>query len=147
MYNVTYSLFMGKMWWDNLSQNEKCYSLAVGHRGWNISNYLSLNVQCYLLPVAIGHKKKMWWDSWDWHSQNVWCHSLAVGHRKYIMRLSFTLKMWNVTHILLIIGKDVMRLPSTKCMCNVIHMLLIIGKDVMRLPFTKWAMSLTCYWS
>ena len=76
-------------------------------------------------------------------------------------------KMCNVTHILLVIGKDVMRLllGNVQChslavghrewydetafhkVCNVTHLLLVIGKDVMRLPFTKCAMLLTCYWS
>ncbi len=68
--------------------------------------------------------------------------------------------MWNVTHILLVVGKDVMRvmtLPFTECgmsltncwscdknhkiafhkMCNVTYILLVIAKDVMRLPFTR----------
>ena len=80
------------------------------------------------------------------------------------MRLPFICKMCNVTHRLLVIGKDVMRLSVTKCdlqpvgqrkrcdetafhkMCNVTHKLLVIGKDVMRLPFTKYAMSLTRCW-
>ena len=50
-------------------------------------------------------------------------HSQAVGHRK--------------------------RCDETALhkMCNVTHLLLVMGKDVMRLPFTKCAMSLTCCWS
>ena len=91
--------------------------------------------------------KKLWWDclsqkcsamsltpcNWSsqrWgHSQNVQGHSQAVGHRKW-----GEIKICNVTHSLLVIGKNaVMRLPATK-MCNVTHLLLIIGKDVMR-PF------------
>ncbi len=45
-------------------------------------------------------------------------------------------KMCNVTHSLLVIGKDVMRLPVTKVF-NVTHSLLVIGNDVIRLSFTK----------
>jgi hypothetical protein len=69
--------------------------------------------------------------------------------------------MYNITHKLLLIGKDVMRLPFTKLnvqchslsfgdrkrcdepehvfgkMCNVAHSLLVMGKDVMRLLLTK----------
>ena len=65
-------------------------------------------------------------------------------------------KICNVTHLLLVIGKDVMSCLSQnvqccslaahhriKCdesafckMCNVTHLLLVIGKGVMRLHFT-----------
>ncbi len=54
--------------------------------------------------------------------------------------------MCNVTHKLLVIGKDVIRLPFTKCATCVTHILLVIGKDVIRLPSTKCAMSLTRCW-
>ena len=53
--------------------------------------------------------------------------------------------MCNVTHSLLLMGKDAMRLPFTKCALNITHNLLVIGKDVMRLSFTKYAISLTDY--
>jgi len=39
-------------------------------------------------------------------------HSLSVGDRKKCDETAFH-KMWNVTHSLLVIGKDVMRQPST----------------------------------
>ena len=91
--------------------------------------------------------------------------SQAVGDRKKCDETAF--HMCNVTHILLVIGKDVMILSfrNVQChshsvghriacgetaihkMCNVTHCLLVIGKDVMRLPFTKGAMSLTFCWS
>src|SRR6266550_2428415 len=73
-------------------------------------------------------------------------------------------KMCNITHSLLVMGKDVMTLPSqnvqchslpvghwNRCdeivlhnMCNVTHLLLVLGKDV---PFTNCTMSLTSCWS
>ena len=52
--------------------------------------------------------------------------------------------MCNVTHHLLVKGKDVLRLLK---MCNATHILFARGKDVMRMPFTKCAMSLTSCWS
>ena len=75
--------------------------------------------------------------------------------------------MCNVTHKLLVIGKDVLRLSFTKVqyhllavghgkrcdeiafhkMHNVTDKLMVIGKDVMRMSFTKCAMSLTSCWS
>src|SRR6266550_381291 len=99
----------------------------------------------------------------QWHSQ------VAVGNRKRCNEIIAFHKMYNVTHFLLVIGKDLMRLPFTvqshslavghrkRCdetafhtMCNLTHFLLVIGKDVMRvmrLPFTKCAISLTSCWS
>ena len=94
------------------------------------------------------------------------CHSHAVGDRKRCDDSAFH-KMCNITHKLLVIGKDVMRLPFTIVQChslavggrkrcdetgfhkmyNVTHLLLVIGTDVMRLSFTKCAMSLTSCWS
>ena len=62
----------------------------------------------------------MWWDCLSQHEQ---CHSLAVGDRKRCNETAF------------------------HKMCNVTHKLLVIGKDVMRLSFTKCAMSLTTCWS
>ena len=127
----------------------------------------------------------MWWDCL---SQNAQCHSLAVGHRKICDETAFS-KMCNVTHLLLVIGKDVMRLPLPKfsmsltccwawermwwdCLSHNVqcHSLpvghgkqmwwdclsqcvqchsLAVGhrKDVMRLPFTKCTISLTFCWS
>ena len=88
------------------------------------------------------------------------CHSLAVGHRKRcdetafprcamsltcywsyermwsIIMLAAFHKMCNVTHNLLVIGKDMIRLPFTE-FWNVTHTLLVIVQDVIRLPFTK----------
>ena len=90
------------------------------------------------------------------------CHSLAVGHRKKCdIRLPFT-KLCNVTHLLLVIGKDVMRVPylSQNVQCHPPP----VGrklKDVMRLGvqchslavghsevrLKKCAILLTCCWS
>ena len=67
----------------------------------------------------------MWWDCL---SQNMQCHSLAVGHRKRSDETAFH-KMCNITHLLLVVGKDWMRLPSTKCAT---HILLVIGKDLIK---------------
>ena len=52
----------------------------------------------------------------------------------------------NVIHSLLVIWKknDVTGFHK---LCNVTHLLLVTGKDVMRLPFTKYAMLLTRCWS
>jgi hypothetical protein len=84
----------------------------------------------------------MWWDCL---SRNVQCPSHAeVGHMESCDETAFH-KICNVTHKLLVIGKNVMRLPHK--MCAVTHRLLVIGKDVMRLPFTKPVMSLTSCWS
>ena len=44
--------------------------------------------------------------------------------------------MCNVTHNLLVIGKDVMRLPFTT-MCYVTHSLLFTRKIAMKVPFTN----------
>ena len=63
------------------------------------------------------------------------CCSQAVGHRKQCDEIAFH-KMCNVTHLLLVIGKDVVRLPFQK-MCTITHCLLVIGKDEMRLLFTN----------
>ena len=59
---------------------------------------------------------------WDCIPHNVKCYSHPVGHRK---------------------GCDETALQK---MCNVTHNLLVIGRDVIILPFTKSAMSLTPCW-
>ena len=102
------------------------------------------HVHCHLL--AVGHWKQH--DETISHclSQNVQCHSLAGGHRKSVMKQSFI--NVQVTHNLLVMGKDVMRLSSTTCaisltpyscsydltafhnMCNVTHKLLVMGTDL-----------------
>ena len=68
-------------------------------------------------------------------------HSLAVGHRKGCDETVFH-KMCNVTHKLLVTGKDVMRvmrLTAFNKMCNIAHMLLVIGgKYVHRMAFQKY---------
>ena len=71
---------------------------------------LSQNVQCHSL--AIGHRKDMMLPF-----TNVQCHPQTVGHRKRCDETAFH-KMHNVTHKLLVIGKDVMRLPFTKCVMS-----------------------------
>ena len=131
----------------------QCHSLAVGHRkrcdetAFHImccvthlllvlgKDVLSQNVH-HSLPVDDKRKAVMRL------SQNVQCRSLPVGHRKTNDETAFD-KMCNVTHLLLVIGKDVawMRLLST----DVTHFLLVIGKDVRRLPFTRCVSLLTSF--
>ena len=50
-------------------------------------------------------------------SRNVPCHSLPVCHRKWCDKTTFH-KICNVTHFLLVIGKDVMTPPFTKFQCH-----------------------------
>ena len=109
-------------------------------------------------------KQKM---SWDWLSvENVQFHSQAVGDRNNTMRQPFTKyanhslavghrKRWDktayykcatcVTHILLVIGKDVIRQSFTKC--TIYSQAVDQGKDVIRLPFGECEMSFTSCWS
>ena len=75
-------------------------------------------------------------------SQNVECHPLPFSHRKGCNETAFH-KMYNVTHFLLGIGKDVMNHETAlHKMCNVTHTLLVMGKDVMTLHFKKVQCSL-----
>ena len=55
--------------------------------------------------------------------------------------------MYNVTHLLLVIGKKRGDETSFHKMQNVTHSLFVIGNDMIRLPFTKCPMSLTSCWS
>ena len=81
--------------------------------------------------LAVGQRTRC--NLWDCLSHNVQCHSLPVGHRKRCNETAFH-KMCNVTHKLLVIGKDVMRLPFTNYkLCNATYLLLVIGKDTMSL--------------
>jgi len=128
MFNDTHSLLViGKMWWDCLSQNVH-YLLPVGHRKdvtvgllymmFNVTHCFLLAIwkdamrmtftKCALSLTPCWSQEKKWWDCL---SKNVQCHSLAANHKKDVMRLPFS-KIYNVTHSLLVIGKDVMRLPS-----------------------------------
>ena len=87
------------------------------------------------------------------------CHSQAVGHRKRGHKTAFH-KLCNVTHMLLVIGKDVIRLPFIKGAMSLTfcwswermswgyllqkvqcHSHAVMGKDIMRLPFTQGTMS------
>ena len=72
------------------------------------------NLQCH--PQAVGQKKNM---QWDCLSQNVQCHSQSVGHRKRCDETAFH-KMCNVTHFLLVTGKNVMNHETAfhKCLCQ-----------------------------
>jgi hypothetical protein len=85
-------------------------------------------LQCHSL--AVGDKKR--------YDETV-CHSLPVGSRKRYDETAF-LKRCN----------DSLPVGDWKgCddkMCNVTHKLLLKGKDMMRLPFTKCAISLTPWW-
>ena len=84
-------------------------------------------VQCH--SQAIGHRKRFM------PFTNVQCHSQTVGNMKRCDGIAFH-KMCNVTHSLLVIGRDVMKLPFMKCV-NVTHSLLVIVKDLMRLTSTE----------
>ena len=117
---------------------------------WNVTHFLLVIgkdvmrlpfTKCAMSPTYCRSWEKMWWD---YLSQNVQCHSHTVGHGKRCDETALD-KMCNVwTHILLVImGKDVMSLHK---MCKVTHLLLVIGRDVMRMPFTKCPMSLTTCW-
>ena len=55
-------------------------------------------------------------------------HSLPVGNERKGDETAFH-KMWNVTHLLLVIGKKYDETAFHK-MCCVTHSLLITGKDV-----------------
>ena len=103
-----------KMWWDCLSQNSMSFTRCRS-------------------------QENMWWDHC---SKNVQCHSLAIGHIKDVM--SYLSQMCKLTCC----GRR-KRCDETifHQVCNVTHFLLVIGKDVMRLSFTKCAMSLTRCWS
>ena len=52
---------------------------------------------------------------------NVQCHSLPVGHRKKCDETAFHKMCMNITHLLLVIGKDVMRLSCTKFAMSLTH--------------------------
>ena len=126
MYNVTHSLsVIGK---DVMNLCSSCAMFLT--YCWSYKNVMRLsfkNVQSHSL--AVGHRKRC--DETAFH--NAQCHLLpAIGHRKRCAETAFH-KMCNVTHKLLVMGKDVMRLPSYAT-----HLLLVIGKDidVMGLPFT-----------
>ncbi len=67
---------------------------------------------------------------------NMQYHSLAVGCRKRCDETNFH-KMWNATHSLLVIGKDVMRLPLSSQNMKYHSLPVVIGKDMMRLPFSQ----------
>ncbi len=89
-------------------------------------------MQCDL--QSVGHRKR--WNETGFH--NIKYHSLAVGHRK----------RWNetdvhkITYNLLVIGTDSYDESAFHTMCKVTHLLLVIGKDVMRLPFIQYEISL-----
>ena len=117
-------------------KNVQCHSqAAVGHRSrcdettfqkmcnvthklWVIGNdVMILPLTTHSLPI--GHRKRCDKAAFD---KNVQCHSLPLGHRRRYDNTLFH-KVWNVTHFLLVMEKDVIRLSFTKC-----------------------AMSLTCCW-
>ena len=102
-----------------LAQNLHFHSQTVGHRKDVMT--LPFTKHAMVVLTCCWSREKTWWDCL---SQNVQFHSLPVGH-------------W----------KDLMTLPSMQKKSNVTHKLLVIGRDVMRLSFTKWAMSLTNCWS
>src|SRR6266576_2495101 len=66
------------------------------------------------------------------------CHTQAVGHRKRCDESAFH-KICNITHSLLVRGKDMVRLPFTKCAMSLTTCL----SWETGLPSTKCAMSLT----
>ena len=161
------------MFWNCHSQIFQCHSLAVDHRkgcdsetGFhkmcNVTDLLLVIVkdvmrvpvtQCTMSLTSCWSWEEMWWDCL---SQHVQCHLQAVGHRKWCDETGFH-KRCNVTHKLLVMGKDGWdylsqnmqcyslavghreRCDKTACpkMYHVTHFLLVIGKDVLRTPFTK----------
>ena len=84
------------MWWDCLSQNVQCNSLAV-RIGKVVTQIRLSSTKCAWHPLPVGYKKI--------------CDETALH------------KMFNVTHLLLVIGKNVLRLPL-----NDTYLLLVIGK-------------------
>ena len=119
-----------------------CHLQAVGHsktwceetvfdKMWNVTHIL-FNI--------------IWKDvmrSWDCLTQNL-CnvtHKLFKVIGKDAMRLTFTKCAVSLTSCcqLVIVGKDVTHGTAFHKMCNVTHSLLVIGKDVIkkRLPFTS----------
>jgi len=100
-------------------------------------------VQCH--SQTVGDRKR-----WHGLSKNGQCHSQAVGHRKRCDDTGATHEMCNVTHFLSVIGKigkDVIRMPSTVTQnVQITHRLLVTGKDVMKLPFTRCAMMSLTDW-
>ena len=76
-------------------------------KGRDEVRWLSQHVQCHSLPIS---HRRIWMRLL---LQNVQCHSLAVDHRERCNEPSFH-KMSNITHFLLVIGKDMIRLPFTK---------------------------------
>ena len=128
------------MWWDCLSQNVQCHSLAVGNMCWG---YPSQNVRFHLLPVShsIGCVRlpftkcpmsltRCWslkrCDETAFHKMCNICHSQTVGHRKRCW--DCLSQMCIITHKLLAIGRDVM--TAFHKISNVTHKLLVIGKHV-----------------
>jgi hypothetical protein len=111
------------------------HSLSVGHGKSCDKSVLHTDVECCLLAVV--HRKTC--DETVFHNNAACTILLTCCWLLDMMKLSFT-KIWNVTHKLLVIGKDVMRLDFTNVQCT--HKLLLIGKDVMRLPLNIQSHSL-----
>ncbi len=102
--------------------------------------------KCAMSLTSYKSLEKMWRDC---ISQNVQYHSQAISHRKQCHETGFH-KMCDVTHWLLVIGKDMMRSSFTKCAISD-SLAICHSKDAMRLPFTKCVISLTscekmCQW-
>jgi hypothetical protein len=139
MCNVTHFLLViGKDVMGLPSQNDvQCHPLPVGCRKRHDVNtfHKMYNVQVTYMLLVI-RKDVMRYATCP-NSQ------VAVGYRKRCDKTAF--HKCDVTHLLLVIGKDLMKLPFTKC-ANVAHNLLVIENNVMRLLFTKCAMSLTACW-
>ena len=75
----------------------------------------------------------MWWEL-PFTKIYIVTYLLLVGIEKDVMRLPhFTKCAMSLTNCWSYVWKDVMRLPLRKC--AITHLLLVIGKDMVRLPF------------
>ena len=100
------SCWSWKMWWECLSQNVQCYPPTVI---CVYDTYIRLSfTKCAWHLLAVFHRQGC--DETVFHN-TAQCYQPAVGHR---MRLLFT-KICNVTHLLLVIGKDEIRVLCTRC--------------------------------
>lgn len=157
IHNVAHKLLVkGEDGWEFISQNVQCHSQSVGHRITCHDEIPFHNVTYKLFPVVERDVMRLLFTELAMSPTICWLLEMDVTWK---LRLPFTKlltcywpeqNMWwacqvshwmfNPTHFLLVIGKDVMRLPFTKIkMCNLTHFLpLVIWKDVMRMPFTIW---------
>ena len=127
-YNVTHLLLVIRCD-EVVGHGLQDHSLAVSHRTrCDETATFHKNVQFH--SQSVGHGEIFDETAFHKHMQ---CHPQAVGHRKRCDETAYH-KMCNVTHILLVVDKDMM---THETAANVTHKLFVIGEHVMRLPFTK----------